>query len=256
MIDLHSHLLPGIDDGPSTMEQSIELCRLAVNQGITHSIATPHIHPGRWQNDRSSIGKAYLALRDSLSTLNIPLQLGFAAEVRLTEAIIQQVAMDEIPFYGVVDGYKVMLLEFPHSHITAGSNKLVSWLLENGIRPLIAHPERNKQVIRNPNVLDQFLEAGCWLQFTAASVTGYFGDGARQAAERLLASGTKAVIATDSHNGESRPPLLREALEIIAREHGPETIERLSSLSFEIVADQFQTKSNRVLSRAPAALCD
>ncbi len=113
MIDLHCHLLPNIDDGPQTLDESIELCRIATADGVTHAIVTPHIHPGRWENTRQSIQRDCENLQSELLKNNIPLQLGFAAEVRLTDQIMQQVEHNEIPFYGEVDGYNIMLLEFP-----------------------------------------------------------------------------------------------------------------------------------------------
>ncbi len=106
MIDLHCHLLPGIDDGPATPAESIQLCRLAVADGITHAIVTPHIHPGRWPNTKASIAQLSARLQRALDKRDIPLKIGFAAEVRLTDAIMQQVEADEIPFYGEVDGYQ------------------------------------------------------------------------------------------------------------------------------------------------------
>ena len=157
MIDLHCHLLPGIDDGPDTLEQSLELCRIAVADGTTHAIVTPHIHPGRWENNRASIAKQCQSLQAALADKDISLQLGFAAEVRLTDQVMQQIADDDIPFYGEVDGYKIMLLEFPHGHIIPGSEKLAQWLLNQGIRPMIAHPERNKQLKKDVSQLQPFI---------------------------------------------------------------------------------------------------
>jgi protein-tyrosine phosphatase len=89
MIDLHCHLLPGIDDGPDTLEQSLELCRIAVADGTTHAVVTPHIHPGRWENNRASIAGQCESLQTALADNDIPLQLGFAAEVRLTEQLMK-----------------------------------------------------------------------------------------------------------------------------------------------------------------------
>jgi protein-tyrosine phosphatase len=142
MIDLHCHLLPGIDDGPDTLEESLELCRIAVADGISLAIVTPHIHPGRWENTRRSIAEACSALQRALELHDIPLRLGFAGEVRLTDRIMQQVADDDIPFYGSVDGYKVMLLEFPHSHLIPGGEKLARWLVEVTVLASDGHNDR------------------------------------------------------------------------------------------------------------------
>jgi protein-tyrosine phosphatase len=240
MIDLHCHLLPGIDDGPQTLEESIELCRIAVADGVTHAIVTPHIHPGRWDNTRQSIQRDCENLQSELLKNNIPLQLGFAAEVRLTDQIMQQVANDEIPFYGEVDGYNIMLLEFPHGHIIPGSDKLVAWLMEHNIRPLIAHPERNKQIMKDPTQLQPFIAAGCWLQLTAGSVTGGFGEQAQQVAHQLLKDDAVTVLASDGHNAKARQPGLKQAFDAISGQYGAERARRLTQHTpAEIAAGQF-----------------
>ncbi|MFT5334844.1 MAG: protein-tyrosine phosphatase [Halioglobus sp.] len=237
MIDLHCHLLPGIDDGPDTMEESIELCAIASADGITHSIVTPHIHPGRWENSYQLVEHLRDELQSSIREQNIPLQLGFAGEVRLTDQIIQQVERGEIPFYGSVDGYNIMLLEFPHAHIIPGSDKLVSWLMSRGIRPLIAHPERNKQVMNDFTPIYSFVEAGCWLQLTAGSITGGFGARAQEAALRMLMENLVAVVASDGHNRKARKPIMQEASSAIASQFGDAKATELTLLNPALIAD-------------------
>jgi protein-tyrosine phosphatase len=240
MIDLHCHLLPGIDDGPTTLEESLELCRIAVADGITRAIVTPHIHPGRWENTRTSIEQAYSSLQQALDQGDIPLQLGFAAEVRLTDSIPAQIAQDEIPFLGELDGYKVMLLEFPHGHIIPGSQKLVAWLMDHGIRPMIAHPERNRQIMKDVSQLQPFIDTGCWLQVTAGSVTGQFGEKSHSIAHQLLESDQVKVLASDGHNARARRPVLSQAFKEIAQKYGKERAQRLIlDTPGAIVAGQF-----------------
>ncbi|HEY6131290.1 MAG TPA: CpsB/CapC family capsule biosynthesis tyrosine phosphatase [Halioglobus sp.] len=227
MIDLHCHLLHGIDDGPNTLEESLELCRIAVADGITQAIVTPHIHPGRWKNTRTSIEEACGNLRQMLIGLEIPLQLGFAGEVRLTDRLVQHLAEDEIPFLGQMDGYKILLLEFPHSHVIPGSEKLAKWLLNHGIRPLIAHPERNKQIMRDVSLLQPFIDLGCWLQVTAGSVMGLFGAKSQSISHQLLQSDRVTVLASDGHNARARPPVLSPTFAHVARQYGMERAQRL-----------------------------
>jgi protein-tyrosine phosphatase len=244
MIDLHCHLLHGVDDGPTTLEESLELCRLAVADGITRAIVTPHIHPGRWENNRTSIAAACNALQHALAAHAIPLQLGFAAEVRLTDSIPEQVARDDIPFYGEVDGYRIMLLEFPHGHVIPGSHKLAQWLLDRGIRPMIAHPERNRQIMKDVSLLQPFIDLGCWLQVTAGSVTGHFGEKSQSVARQLLANDTVMVLASDGHNARARPPALSHAFDSIARQYGEERARRLvRDTPVAIVAGQFAERT-------------
>mgnify|MGYP001588954298 FL=1 len=248
MIDLHTHLLPGIDDGPSTLAESLALCRLATTSGTTHAICTPHIHPGRWENTRTSIQAECNKLQQALSQQKIPLQLGFAAEVRLTDEIISQVTNNEIPFYGELNGYQIMLLEFPHSHIIPGSDKLIQWLMNKKIRPLIAHPERNRQVMKDPALLKPFIDAGCWLQVTAGSVIGAFGEGARDVASMLLDEDNVSVIASDGHNMKARPPSLMAAYENVRDRYGLDRATRLiQDNPADIVATQLDVRQPVVI---------
>jgi protein-tyrosine phosphatase len=245
LIDLHCHLLPGIDDGPATPRETLRLCRIAVADGITHAIVTPHIHPGRWTNTRQSIARDCARLRRALVKREIPLQVGFAAEVRLSDALMQQVESDEIPFYGEVDGYQVMLLEFPHGHIIPGSDKLARWLLARNIRPLIAHPERNRQVMKDPALLQPFLDAGCWLQLTAGSVLGHFGERAQTLAKQLLDEDLVTVLASDGHNAGARQPVLSEALDYLRRHYSSTRLQRIMyDNPGRIVASQFPNGSS------------
>ena len=217
MIDLHCHLLPGIDDGPDTLEGSLALARIAVGNGITKAVLTPHIHPGRYNNDRDSISRDREAFAAALASHGIPLELGFAAEVRIGPEIVPLIEQDRIPFLGLHNGDRLLLLEFPHSHIPLGSEKFVTWLLSQKIRPLIAHPERNKDVIRNIDKINPFVEAGCLLQITAGALVGAFGPHAQLRAEQLLQRGWVSVIASDAHNSGVRAPALEHGRQAAAR---------------------------------------
>ncbi len=117
MIDVHCHLLPDIDDGARDMEQALSMARIAYNSGIRFSIVTPHIHPGRYENKARNITRSWGILRAELARDHNPLRLGMAAEVRLSPEILPLIEQEEIPFLGELDGYHIMLLEFPHSHI-------------------------------------------------------------------------------------------------------------------------------------------
>lgn len=209
MIDLHCHLLPAIDDGPDTLSEALDLARLALANGIEHSVVTPHIHPGRYENERANIESAVTDFKAALKAHNIPLKISSGGEVRISVEAISMVRHTQIPMLGHENGYDIMLLEFPHSHILPGSDKLVAHLLNQNIRPMIAHPERNKDVMRSLDKLLPFVEAGCLLQLTAGSVAGSFGKFARQRAIEMLERGWVTVLASDAHNHKYRPPDLR-----------------------------------------------
>lgn len=208
MIDLHCHLLPGIDDGPEDLATALRLARHAVAAGVRTSVVTPHMHPGRYANRAANIRAAAANFQQSLDAEGIALEILCSAEVRLDHEILSWVGEEQIPYLGHWQGERVMLLEFPHSHVPVGADKLVAWLLKQGIRPMIAHPERNKDILRSIDKLLPFVRLGCLLQVTAGAVAGSFGENAQVRAVDLLSRGWVTVLASDAHNMEARPPEL------------------------------------------------
>ena len=227
MIDLHCHLLPGIDDGPETLEEALEMARIAVAGGIEAAYVTPHLHVGRWDNDLPGISAAVQAYRAALAEAGIPLELGFAAEVRLDYEILPLIEAGRVPFLGTLDGYQVMLLEFPHSHVPVGANEFTAWLLARGIRPMIAHPERNKDLLRDPQKLEPFVREGCLLQLTADAVAGNFGELCAARAREFLERGWVSVLASDAHDTVERPPRIAPGRDAAAMIVGEEEALRL-----------------------------
>jgi len=130
------------------------------------------------------------------------------AEVRLDAAIIPMIRQQRVPYLGVWKGQRVLWLEFPHGSIVSGAENLVEWLLNQDILPMIAHPERNKAVMRNPDRLQPFLALGCLVQITAGALIGQFGEHVQQVAENLLRQHIPTVLASDAHNLVTRPPNL------------------------------------------------
>ena len=227
MIDIHCHFLPGVDDGPATMEEAVALAKAAVADGIACSIVTPHIHPGRGENDAESIHQQVAVYRAELSDKGVALEIRYAAEVRLTDYIFRQLELLQVPYLGQLEGYSLLLLEFPQGHIIPGSEQLVAWLLKQRVRPVLAHPERNKAVMRDPGLLQPFIQLGCLLQVTAGSLVGKFGDAARKVALQLLEQDRITYIATDAHNLKHRPPVLSEAFAMVSKIKGEPTARRL-----------------------------
>lgn len=236
MIDVHCHVIPGIDDGPAELEDALALARACAATGVTHVFATPHVFPGRWDNRRSTIRAQFELFKRALQVFKVPLELGMAGEVRLNSDVLQLLADDELPFLGESDGFRTMLLELPDASIPVGSDRLVRHLLDQRIRPLIVHPERNKAVMEDVERIRPFVEMGCDLQLTAASVIGEFGAGAHRASARLLKEGWVTVVASDAHNLRGRPPRMDAARAYLVERHG------------ELLADEL-TRVN------PARLC-
>ncbi len=217
MIDLHCHLLPGVDDGAEDLDRALGLARMAVADGIKLSVLTPHVHLGRYDNDRSSITARVAAFQAALDNAGIALQVRGGGEVRIGPELMDMLATDAVPFMGLMGGDRVMLLEFPHSHIPAGSDRFVRWLVSQRVRPLIAHPERNKDVMAQPARIKPFVDMGCLLQLTAGSVLGHFGEAARAASERFLDDDMVFALATDAHDATRRPPILSQARDLLTQ---------------------------------------
>lgn len=227
MIDIHCHLLPGIDDGPQTLEEALTLARAAVADGISHAVLTPHVFPGRFNNLRSSIELEFQRFEAFLRVKQVPLKLSFAGEVRLDGEVPGLALRGEIPFLGECEGFRTMLLELPDAQIPLGAMTLVRHLLSQGIRPVIAHPERNKAVMERPERMGAFIDAGCALQLTAGSLLGQFGSRAGAAADFLLNEGWVSAVASDAHNMLGRRHRMREACVVLERRFGLRTAESL-----------------------------
>lgn len=226
MIDLHCHFLP-IDDGASSLEEALQLARIAVSNGITHSVMTPHIHPGRYENDILNIATAYNEFKHQLHKAGIPLKIAMGAEMRISIEMIAMLEKGYVPFVGEKDGYRILLLEFPHSHILPGTDKIIQLLLRKKIRPLIAHPERNKDVLRNFDKIRPFIDQGCFLQVTAGAVAGRFGEPAQHRAIQLLENGWVQVLASDAHDAKYRYPDLSEGMNAAAAVVGQDAAKKL-----------------------------
>jgi protein-tyrosine phosphatase len=211
MIDLHCHLLPGIDDGPKSIEESLAMARHAANAGITKIVTTPHITPGRYDNTMASIQPVFENLKAAIKEQDIPIEISFAAEIRFDPIIIDMVNNDTLPVLGEYEGERIILLEFPHSHIPPGSEDLIRWLAERGVRVLIAHPERNGSVLGNIEKITPLIKMGCLLQITAGALTGVFNEDPRECALELLKRGWVSIIASDAHNIHARCPDLEPA---------------------------------------------
>jgi len=222
MIDLHCHMLPGIDDGAQNLDEALDLAHAAVANGIKRCVLTPHMHEGRYHNDRSSLQPHLLQFREVLAATGIDLEIGLAAEVRVGFEILSWLKAGEIPFLGQHDGRDVLLLELPHDQIPPGADKLTARLIADGVQPLIAHPERNKHVIRKLDAIKPFIDMGCLLQVTSGSVTGAFGPPVQQRAHEMLERGWVHILATDAHNINWRPPNLAEGRQAAAKIVGEE----------------------------------
>jgi protein-tyrosine phosphatase len=213
MIDIHSHILPGIDDGARTLDEALDMLRIAIDQGVTTQVLTPHIHIGRFNNTKKHIEQQFVEFRDTVDAANLPIKLLLGAELRIGPEIMNLFSGDGIPWLGEVDSNKTFLLEFPRTEIPFGSDNLVRWLLSKNCLPIIVHPERNTTFLNNRNKLQTFIDLGCPLQITASSITGKFGADVQQMTEELLLADQVSAIASDCHNLKGRSPDLLAGVE-------------------------------------------
>ena len=215
MIDLHSHILPGIDDGARSLDVALGMANQAVECGITHVVCTPHIHKGYFDNSLSSIRLSFKQFEQEVQEAHIPLTLSFAAEVRVSEQIPIWARQGELPFLGTYNNKHVLLLEMPHSHIPQGIDVLIKWLLQQDIIPLIAHPERNRELLSEPHKFEWLKKTGCMFQLTAGALIGRFGDKVEKFARFLMEEKAFDVVASDSHDLTRRPNDMSEAFAIV-----------------------------------------
>ena len=216
MKDLHSHIIPGIDDGAKTMHESLLMAEQAVSSGITHMVCTPHIHPSFFDNNRVNIEQGFIALADNVKQEGIPLSLSFAAEVRVNDLIPIWLKKNELPFVGSYEGKSVLLLEMPHSHVPSGLDMLIKWLIKNNVQPLIAHPERNRDILKQPELLTWLKRLGCLFQVTAGAFTGRFGEHVQALSKQMLVDKAFHIVASDTHDTHRRPNEMKKAYDVVA----------------------------------------
>lgn len=213
MIDIHSHILPGIDDGARSVDEALDMLRIAIDQGVKTQVLTPHIHLGRFNNTKQHIEQEFIKFREQVDSANLPIKLLLGAELRIGPEIMQLVSTDSVPWLGEHQGKKTFLLEFPRTEVPFGSDNLVKWLLSKNCLPIIVHPERNSTFLKNRSKLQVFIDLGCPLQITASSITGKFGADVQQMTEELLIANQVSAIASDCHNLKGRAPDLFAGVE-------------------------------------------
>lgn len=226
MIDLHCHMLPGIDDGAPDLETALAMARMAAADGIGTAACTPHIYPGLYDNNGEGIRRAVAALQAELDSAGIGLKLTWGADAHVAPDLALKLHRGEVPTLG---GTRYFLLEPPHHVAPPRFDEFVFSLLAAGYVPLITHPERLTWIEGHYAMLCTLVDQGAWMQVTAGSLTGRFGDDARYWGERMLDEGRVHVLATDAHGIRRRPPLLAEGCAAAQRWVGTEEARHLVS---------------------------
>ncbi|MDB5883932.1 MAG: putative capsular polysaccharide biosynthesis protein [Polaromonas sp.] len=224
MIDLHSHILPGIDDGAKNLEISLEMARLAVADGIHTMACTPHIYPGLYMNDAQGIALARDALQAELDAQGIALRLVTGADVHLVPGLLADVRAGRIP---TLNGSRYLLLEPSHHVAPPRFEESVFQLVAAGYTPVITHPERLTWIETHYPVFVGMIRQGAWMQVTAGALTGMFGPRAKYWGEKFIGEGHTHILATDTHSNGRRLPCLSAGLAVAERLLGQAEAARL-----------------------------
>ncbi|MES1041692.1 tyrosine-protein phosphatase [Peribacillus simplex] len=217
MIDIHCHILPKVDDGARDIHESIEMARKAVEQGISNIIATPHYNKGIYDNDKGLVMNETAKLNLFLDDLEIPLKVWPGQEIRISDELSDDFDNNEIMG---LNGSQYILLELPSNHVPRYTERLIYDLQMKRMTPIIAHPERNMEIMKNPQILKELIWKGAYSQITAGSITGKFGWRTKRFSKYLVQSGLTHFIASDAHNVGNRGFQLREAHKLIEKNFG------------------------------------
>lgn len=218
VIDLHSHLLPGLDDGPAAVGESLEMARAAAADGITCAVATPHVDHG-YGIAPAAILAAAIALRTALREADVDLEVLTGGEVTVTR--LPELSDPELSAVALGRSSWV-LLECPLRPAREALDRGVFELSLRGYRPLLAHPERSPDLQRDPDRVAKLVDRGALCSVSAGALVGSFGSTVRKFAFRLLAEGLVHNIASDAHDPHRRPLVLGAARDVAAEREGPE----------------------------------
>jgi protein-tyrosine phosphatase len=211
MIDLHCHILPGIDDGPESVDESLVMCRIAAEDGIRTIVATPHCCNGRYNNDASSILPVYENLRNKIREEGLPLELRVAGDIHIHPDLSSFLKENSC----LNLGGRFVLVELPSEIIPRCLGDFLFRLCVEGFIPILTHPERNRMIQKQPSLLKDWIQGGGITQITAMSLTGDFGAEARDTAFSLLKRGWVHCVATDAHSPVWRKPILSGAAALL-----------------------------------------
>ena len=221
LIDIHCHVLPGLDDGPKTMEVSAEMCGVAQAAGTVALISTPHSNR-RFSFDPQKTSAACAQLRGRIPP---PLELFTGCELEMSLEGLETALRD--PTRHTLNGSRYLLLELMPTGISPNLERVFADLLERGVTPIVAHPERNPHLQHSPDKLRSWVERGCLAQVTGDALTGRMGPRVRAAAIELLRRRLVHCVASDGHDPFRRPPRLLDAYRAIHQALSPALAELL-----------------------------
>jgi protein-tyrosine phosphatase len=216
MIDLHCHILPGLDDGPKTMDESVEMAKAAIDDGTTHIVATPHSSTEYFFD----YPKIRLLCKELQAAVGDRLTLATGCDFHLNPENLASLRAQAPRF--CVNQKDYLLVEFNEIAIPPAVDQTLHQMQLTGIRPIVTHPERNRLLRLRPERLVSWVRHGCYGQVTAGALTGRFGPSAQKDAMRWIEEGLVHFVSSDAHNTSSRPIQLRPAYNAVEKEFGTE----------------------------------
>lgn len=235
MIDIHNHILPGIDDGAGNLEESLLLAKLAVEEGIYDLIATPHHANGRYMNEAEQVNLVIHQLREAISAADIPLRLHTGQEIRVYNDLIEDFHEGKIL---TLAKSRYLLLELPTSKVPSDINEVLHELSVIGITAVIAHPERNMVLANHPEKLAELINRGALAQMTTHSINGLFGPKIQEISFAMCKANLIHFLASDAHHPENRPFGMKEAFRRVEEKLGESFTHYYAQNADKLLSDQ------------------
>lgn len=232
MIDIHNHLFIDVDDGPTSREETYDLLKQAIDQGITDIICTPHHHSGNYVTPSHIVLQKLEEVRGIITEQDLPIRVYPGQEIRINDNLIDELKS------GValsLNGSKYILVEFSFTELREDVDDVFNQLRELGYIPIIAHPERCHPLVANEAILSRLINEGALAQVTAASVCGEFGSDMQENSLNLIEKGLIHIVASDAHNATKRPFISKDAFEIIEHELGEEYVVRMKQYAEDVL---------------------
>ncbi|MFD1362335.1 tyrosine-protein phosphatase [Lentibacillus salinarum] len=219
MIDIHCHILPGIDDGAKTITDSLAMAEDAAQQGIHTIVATPHHRNGKYENMKTDIIQYTHDLNEHLKEADIPVTILPGQETRINGDMTRDIEADEL---ASLNDTKYLFVEFASNHVPRYAKQMLFDIQVAGHIPVIVHPERNSAIIQHPSILHEFVQKGALTQVTAASLAGKFGKNIQKFSHQLIEANLTHFLASDAHNTTTRGFAMDEAYQELSEQHGHE----------------------------------
>ncbi|MGA8431651.1 MAG: CpsB/CapC family capsule biosynthesis tyrosine phosphatase [Candidatus Sulfotelmatobacter sp.] len=231
MVDIHSHILPEVDDGPKSWDVSVAMCKMAAADGITHQVATPHAND-RYHYDREYLQGLLVRLQELVGDA---IKLGLGCDFHLSYENLQDALIN--PSRYAIEGTHYMLVELSNYSVPAQTTDSFLKLGDSGITAVITHPERNPILRENPQRVVEWAEQGCVIQMTGSALTGFWGERVRRVAQWLLERSAVHILSTDAHDTEKRVPVLSTAREAAAEIVGEDVAQALVETNPRAIID-------------------